>query len=244
MKKNIADNDIPYVVCHMLASLDGKIDGSFMNAPENAPVAEEYGKIRGFYACQATLYGTVTMEGSYSEGLAPMLPVSAVIYPREDYIAESDVKNYIVSIDPKGVLGWKSKYIEKKNRPKAHVIEVLSEQVSNDYLSYLREFDISYIFAGNQQLDCELILRKLKALFQIDRLMIAGGGLMNWSFLQDNLIDELSLVISPIADGSRTAVSIFEKADFFPDRAPAAFSLKEVKQTKGDGIWLRYQLKR
>ena len=83
MKKYTADSDIPYVICHMLASLDGKIDGSFMNAPENAPVAEEYGKIRGFYACQATLYGTVTMEGSYSEGLAPTLPVSAD-YPKED----------------------------------------------------------------------------------------------------------------------------------------------------------------
>lgn len=53
----------------MLSSLDGKIDGSFMSAPE-AAACRKYGSLRGFYACQATLYGTVTMEGSYAEGLA------------------------------------------------------------------------------------------------------------------------------------------------------------------------------
>lgn len=234
----------PYVVCHMLTSLDGKIDGDFMKAPENAPISAEYGRLRDFYACQATIYGTTTMEGSYAEGLAPELPHSGTCHPKEDYIAQSDVQNYIVSVDPMGVLGWNSKYIEKKNRPKAHVIEVLTEQVSTDYLAYLREFDISYIFAGEQELDCGIILQKLKALFRIDRLMLAGGGLMNWSFLQDNLIDELSLVISPLADGSRTAVSIFEKADFHKDRLPATFTLKEAKPFEGEGLWLRYLLKK
>ncbi len=236
--------DKPFVVCHMLASLDGKIDGDFMVAPENAPVLQEYGKLRVSYACQATLYGTVTMEGSYSETRMSELPNSRMLYPKEDYQAPTDVKNYIVSIDPKGILGWKSKYIERKNRPKSHVIEVLTEQVSNNYLAYLRQFDISYIFAGQDQLDCNVVLYKLKTVFQIDRLMIAGGGLMNWSFLQDNLIDELSLVISPLADGNRKAVSIFEKAEFLPDRTPAVFTLKEVKQIEGDGLWLRYLLKR
>lgn len=33
-------------------------------------------------------------------------------------------------VDPKGILGWTSRYIEKKVRPKAHVIEVLTEEVS------------------------------------------------------------------------------------------------------------------
>lgn len=234
----------PFVVCHMLTSIDGKIDGAYMSAAEGASSRAEYGNLRGFYACQATLYGTVTMEGSYAEGLAGELLHSSVSYPKEDYIGSSDVSNYIVSVDPKGVLGWKSKYIEKKNRPKSHVIEVLTEQVSEDYLAYLRSFDISYIFAGKEQLNCALVLDKLKNMFGIERLMIAGGGLMNWSFLQENLIDELSLVIVPLADGNRTSASIFEKADFIPERTPVPFTLKEVKQLPDDGLWLRYALKR
>lgn len=155
--------DRPYVVCHMLASVDGKINGAYMSAPECSGALREYGNLRGHYECQATLYGTVTMEGSYSAGLAPADLKKCTAYPREDYAANSDVKNYIVSLDPKGTLGWDSKYIEKKGRLRAHMIEVLTGQVSDEYIAYLREFDISYIFAGETEIDCAFLLGKLKS---------------------------------------------------------------------------------
>lgn len=236
--------DRPFVVCHMLTSVDGKIDGNYMSAPACKTARAEYGNLRGFFGCQATLYGTTTMEGSYSAGLAPADLPYTVSYPKEDYIAPSDVKNYIISLDPEGVLGWESKYIEKKGRPKAHVIEVLTLQVSDSYLAYLRKFDISYVFAGNTAIDCPLLLHKLKNQFGIERLMIAGGGFTNWSFLQAGCIDELSLVIAPVADGNTTSVSIFEKAAFLPETAPIAFSLKEAKQIDEGGVWLRYLTKK
>lgn len=230
----------PYVICHMLTSLDGKIDGEFFSAPECLPASQHFSKVRTFYNCSATLYGTTTMEGGYADGRITALPESNTVYPREDYIAESDVQNYIVSLDPQGVLAFSGKYLEKKNRPKAHIIEMLTEQASDAYIAYLRSLDISYIFAGKNQFDCKLLLKKLKILFNIEKLMISGGGFTNWSFVQENLIDELSLIIAPVADGSREAVSIFEKADFLPHRAPAAFTLKSVEQIDGDTLWLRY----
>lgn len=230
----------PYVVCHMLCSLDGKIDGAYMTAAENEPVRKEYGNLRNFYQCQATLYGTVTMEGSYSDGLVSQLPFSDTVYPLEDYVAKSEVQNYIVSVDPKGTLAFPSSYIEKKGRPKAHIIEILTQQVSNEYLAYLRKLGISYLFAGRETIDCKLTLFKLHSLFHIDRLMLAGGGFMNGSFLQEDLIDEISLVISPLADGNTSSVSIFERADFYPEKKPTLFALKAVQQVAGDGLWLRY----
>lgn len=45
----------PYVICHMLTSLDGKIDGAYMSAPECAPALTAYGNLRGVFRCQATL---------------------------------------------------------------------------------------------------------------------------------------------------------------------------------------------
>lgn len=98
--------DRPYVICHMLTSLDGKIDGPFMSAPEVRPVAAEYGKLRTTFDCQATMYGTTTMGEVYAEGRAPALEPCRTHWPREDYAAQSDVDNYIVSVDPEGVLGW------------------------------------------------------------------------------------------------------------------------------------------
>ena len=130
--------------------------------------------------------------------------------------------------------------MEKRGRPKAHVIEVLTEQVSNEYLAYLRKVDVSYVFAGKDRLDCTLLLGKLKTLFQIDRLMLAGGGQMNWSFAQEDLIDELSIILASTADGNRTAASLFEKPAFLPERLPAVFHSKAVEKLDDDALWLRY----
>lgn len=234
----------PFVVCHMFVSMDGKIDGAFMGDPNAVPARNEYGRLRGFYGCSATLYGTVTMTGGFSDGLAGDLPHSEANYSKEDWVAPHDVDNFIVSIDAKGILGWNSGYIEKKGRPKAHVIEVLTDQVSVNYLTYLRKNEVSYIFAGKERIDCALLLHKLKTLFGIEKVMLAGGGYMNGSFLHADLIDEVSIVMAPVVDGNTESVSIFEYRDSLPRRAPSAFSLISANKTEGDGLWLRYAMKK
>ena len=120
------------------------------------------------------------------------------------------------------------------------MIEALTEQVPLAYENYLREKGISYIFAGRNRLDCSLLVNKLEKNFGITRIMVAGGGIANQSFLQEGLIDELSIVIAPVADGSRTAASIFERADFLPDSNPFPFTLVGANILDGDCMWLRY----
>ena len=70
--------------------------------------------------------------------------------------------------------------------------------------------------------------------------MVAGGGVMNWSFLSAGLLDEISLVVAPVADGSTTAVSIVAQAPFLPGHSPVGLTLKESKVLDGDTLWLRY----
>lgn len=229
----------PYVVCHMLTSLDGKIDGAFFSSPETRSAIREYGELRDFFHCDATLYGTTTMLGGYASGRVEQLSEAGASVLREDHIAESDVHNYIVSLDPEGILAFEGPYSERKGRAKAHIIEALTEQASADYIAYLRSMGISYIFAGKETLDCSLLLHKLKVLFGIERLMIAGGGVTNWSFAAKKLIDELSIVVAPVADGGTQAVSIFEEAGS-TSRPPVSYALKEARPFDGDGLWLRY----
>ena len=233
----------PFTVCHMLTSLDGKIDGAWMRAEGTAGSLKTFGEARGFYKCKATLYGTTTALGSYSDGRVENLTQAVQNYPYDDYIADTDVENYIVNLDPKGILKYSDKYLARKGRPKAHVIEVLTKAVSPDYIAYLRRLDISYIFAGDEVFDCALMLDKLYNLFGIDRLMISGGGYTNWSFVKDRLVDEISLVIAPVADGNTTSLSIFEKSDFMGDIPPVNFGLIDVQKTEGGGLWLRYNVK-
>ena len=231
----------PFVVCHMLASLDGKIDGDFFGAPETLSALSAYGSLRGHYMPEATVYGTTTMLGGYADRPAPKFSQTTKLQYAEDYISPEGIKtaNFIVSLDPNGTLGFSSHIIRKSGRAPAHVIQVLTSQASAEYLTYLREKGISYLFAGEKTISCKLLLDKLAQHFRISRVMVAGGGITNWSFLREGLIDELSLVLAPVADGGQAA-SIFEQGRFFASGKPTAFRLLEVKQLDGNALWLRY----
>lgn len=68
--------------------------------------------------------------------------------------------------------------------------------------------------------------------------MIAGGGYIDWAFADAGMIDELSLILSPAADGEQQ-VTVFERTDKSLNRA-IGFTLKDVQKLDGDAVWLRY----
>ena len=229
------------MVCHMLASLDGKIDGAFFAAPQTALALKVYGELRGFYGCQATLYGTTTMLGGYADRKVSPFPANGKGLPKEDWVnpAGKEMGNFIIAVDPAGELAYSGSTLEKKGRPAAHVIEMLTQQASPAYLAYLQERGVSYLFAGKERLDCALLLQKLYRQFGIDKLMLAGGGIVNGSFLAEGLVDEFSLVVAPVADGG-SGVASFAQADFLPHWSPAAFHLKSAQTPQPDVLWLCY----
>lgn len=100
---------------------------------------------------------------------------------------------------PKGERGIR--HLKKAGRPDSHVIEILTEKTPSKYRAYLRKQGVSYIIAGRDSLDCQLAAKKLKELFGIDKMLICGGGMVNWSFISQGVVDELSLLLSPVADG-------------------------------------------
>ncbi|WP_339060791.1 dihydrofolate reductase family protein [Tepidibacillus marianensis] len=243
-KNELGIKSRPYIVCHMLTLLNGKITGQYMNTLEVGIIGEEYEGINETYHPRAWMCGRVTMEENFTLGHKPELEEYPPVYPRTDYVANSNAEMYIVSVDPSGNLGWTQNYVDYELRPRAHVIEVLTGKVSDAYIAYLRKYDISYIFAGADRLNCTLAAEKLKSLFGVKVLMLSGGGYLNWSFLQEDLVDELSIVMAPVADGEADTVSLFEKADYLLPKGPVAFSLKSVEPVKGDGVWIRYTMKK
>ena len=68
----------------------------------------------------------------------------------------------------------------------------------------------------------------LKKYFAIDFLIISGGGIVNWSFLQEGYIDELSLVICPLSDGRTDTATLFDRSSYAAwDITVAFFPLKK-----------------
>lgn len=229
----------PYVICHMISSIDGKIDGEFFGMPELGPVLAVSHKIRAEYGCKAVLNGAVTAAEIYADEFRKSSKQTKEHFPREDMAVKTDLDEFAIAVDTEGRLNWSKGYVERRGT-KAHVIVVLTENVGDDYIAELRERRISYLFAGKEELEIPLMLQKLRSVFGIEKLLISGGGVLNWSFLQAGCIDEFSLVVAPITDGMTNTASLFERSPYLSENVPKVFSLADVKKLPGDGVWLRY----
>jgi riboflavin biosynthesis pyrimidine reductase len=230
----------------MLTSLDGKIIGDYLEEERIQYFIDEYEKIHERYGCKAWMCGRVTMEEHFTFGNKLDLNQKNIpAIPRTDYVANTDAKTYAVAVDPSGKLGWTKNYISEwgENSTGDHIVEVLTEQVSDAYLVHLKNVGISYIFGGKEQLDFTVVVEKLKKIFLIDQLILEGGGFINGSFLNEGLIDEVSLVLVPIADGASNSLTLFETSSHLQKTRPVNFSLKSIEQLDDGGLWIKYVTK-
>lgn len=233
----------PYIFCHMFTSLDGKILGPYMDTPESDTSGEVFDEIsfgkNAYYDQQGWLSGRTTTDDNFTHYKKPMLETDFPTVPAGDFVAETDLSMYYISIDASGRIGWESNVLTYQDT-KTHVIEVLSEKVGDDYKHFLRQLNISYIIAGENTIDPVLAVNKLQELFGMKTIMLGGGGVLNWSFIQAGMCDELSLVITPVADGSSTSPSIFEAKEGLSKASPVTFTLASTTTYQDGTLWLRY----
>lgn len=148
-----------------------------------------------------------------------------------------DAKAYAIGVDPKGVLPWSKGTIDDE-----HVISLLSNRVSNDYLAHLQSKGVSYLFCGEREIDLAIALDKLARHFKLKKLMLEGGGKINGSFLQAGLIDEISQITVPIADGGMGISTFFDIPGDAPKKAAATLRLIAHKKMPGGVHWSKYKV--
>ncbi|MDO1449024.1 RibD family protein [Rhodocytophaga aerolata] len=223
----------PYVICHMLGSVDGRIKQNIWGFKDHHKYFEETAeKIQA----DAWLVGRVTMQ-EFSSKQTYSLTHETTAIPKEDFVAKQPAKTYAVVIDPSGKCFWDTNMVSTE-----HVIEVLTEKVSSAYLAHLQSKNVSYVFGGKQELNLELVLQKLYKLFNIQVLRIDGGGHVNGSFLEAGLLDEFSLVLAPVADGTIGSPTVFEAEEGYGNRKATHFTIKSVERIYDDFLWIRYQV--
>lgn len=237
----------PYIICHLLCSLDGKISGPFMDSPAAATGREAYGRLANDFQCQATVYGTTTMldfcPGLYdgdgaaaSDAIAPLDPRTA-----EDFVADADAASFIVSLDRRGRLAYDGPTMTRRGKT-SHLIAALTRRANASYLDYLRRTGVSYVFCGEDDIDCAQLMEKLASLFGIKRALVAGGGRIDWSFLAAGCLDEVSLVVAPVVDGTPDAATTFERTDGHEHAPAAPLALSSIEDLGEGTLWLRYNV--
>lgn len=228
----------PYVICHMMSTVDGRIISA--NWSDKVLIKTYSGffeKYHDTFESQAWMCGRITMEKDFSGGVKPELSKPDAPIAREAFIGDKNATSFAIAVDAHGKLGW-----ESNETGGDHIIEILTEQVSDEYLYYLQQKGISYIFAGKKEIDFNSALGQLAALFPIKTLMLEGGGYINGSLLNAGLIDELSLLMLPIADGTPKSPTTFEVSEYLSKAPATLLKLTQVKRLENDVVWLKYSL--
>lgn len=227
----------PRVICHILASVDGRI------VTDDWPLADaeraEYERVHESYGAEGWLVGRVTLERHFAAGTRSDVEIAQEHDgpPREDFVAPGAAggrPSFAFAVDARGKLRWDSGDVDGD-----HVVALLTERVSDDHLRALRERGVSYLLAGRETLDLPLALEKIGARLGVRTLMLEGGGGMNGSMLRAGLVDEVSLLVAPVADGRVGPATLFDVAG---DATPARLALIAVERRAGDLLWLRYRV--
>jgi riboflavin biosynthesis pyrimidine reductase len=226
----------PYVICHMMSSLDGHALTDGWDRPFKKAAGALYESLAEQFKFDAWICGRVTMqEISHGDDYPKGLATEAI--PRTPHFAKRDAKIYAVSIDPHGKVAWKSNVALG-----AHVIEVLTEAVADNYLAYLQSIGVSYMFGGKTAIDLERVVTVLAEELGLKRIVVEGGPTVSGSFVNAGLVDEISVLVLPIVDGRGEHPASFEVGKE-AWKAPAYLSLTSAEVQDGGGVWLRYTTK-
>lgn len=219
----------PYIICHMMTSLDGRIDCAMT---EQLPGVEDYYQTLDELNVPTTISGRVTAELEMAEGIFEAKCLEE--YGKMGSSKKCNANGYEVILDTKGKLLWPN----TSNMEKPYLI-VTSERVSKEYLDYLDQQNISWIACGKEQIDLKKVCEILYEEFHVERMGVVGGPAINTSFLDEGLLDEISLLIGAGIDGRKEFPSVFDGLE--NTHSLIHLKLLDVKRFKSDAIWLRYK---
>ena len=225
----------PYIICHMLTSIDGKVTGDFLSKEASQKGCEIYYEKNRKYDADCFICGRVTMQESFTGSYYPDLSgFSNSKIELVDFINKSNINKYAVSFDRFGRVGWVSSKIvdEDPGYNNRNIIEVVTQKAPSNYLRYLQSIGVSYIFAGEDDIDIKKALHKLYELFNIKFALLEGGSIINGAFFKEDVVDEISLVVVPV---------IAEACDkpLFMNSTNQSYELKECTQIDNN-IYLNY----
>ena len=220
----------PYIICYMMTSVDGRIDCA-MTA--QLPGTDEYYELLNELNIPSVLSGRTTAQ------LEMALPGKfeahdSSAFGKEGFSKKAEAPGYEIITDSKGALLWD----KETDTEKPHLI-ITSEQVSDAYLQYLDDQNISWIVCGKEKVDVRRASEILYREFHVKRLGLVGGPVINMAFLNADLVDEVDLLIGPGIDGRSEMPSVFEGRK---DSRPLPLKLKNIRSYENGAVLLQYTL--
>lgn len=217
-----------HVIMHNAVSVDGRIDGFLPNI-------ELYYGLAGTWDFDAQLVGADTLiEGEQASDDAPdpEAPPPGDETSREEGAGSS----LLVVTDSRWRIDEWDTILDQPFW--GDVLVLCSDATPDSYLTGLDRREISYVVAGDDHVDLESA-RDVLVDRGIETVLVDSGGTLSGTLLSAGLVDEVSVLVHPVAVGGTSARSFIRGPD--PDE-PTPLDLLAVEQPADDVIWLRYEV--
>jgi len=136
-----------------------------------------------------------------------------------------------IILDSKGKISQESKIL--KTSDKVKTIIVISKMTSKKNLEKLNKFPIEIVFAGKNKINLKLLLKNLKKR-KIKKILLEGGGTLNWEFIKHNLVDEFLITVTPHLIGGKDSVSLVQGSGFDKIAKSPKIRISGVKRLEND----------
>ena len=182
----------PHVILNAAMSLDGKIATYTGDSRMSSPA-----DLRRVHRLRASVDGIMV-------GMRTLLRDD----PKLTVKFAKDRKPNRIIVDSKAQTPLSS-YVVRTAREIPTIIAV-SSRAETKRINALRDRGVTVLVCGNGPLvSPRILLRNLRRL-GMRRILLEGGGILNWSMLADGLVDEISVAITPRILGGADAVSLVE----------------------------------
>ncbi len=144
-----------------------------------------------------------------------------------------------VVVDSTGKIPSSSRLLKKANE--INTIVATSKRITFDNIRRIESTGAKVLVAGRNKVELRKVFRILEEM-GYKRILVEGGGELNWSVLKLGIVDELTITISPRIIGGRSATTLVEGEGCNRISEGMPLKLRDVKRHANGEIILFYEL--
>ena len=142
-----------------------------------------------------------------------------------------------VILDSRATIHKNSKIL--RSCSKIPTIIVISRMAKKKNLEKLKKFPVMVKVCGKNKINIKNLLKFLKEK-KIKNILVEGGGITNWSFVKENLVDEAIITITPYIIGGNSSATLVDGNGFSIIAKSSRLRLKNVRRMKNEVV-LHYE---
>lgn len=179
---------LPKLIIHNSISIDGSTTGFEAN------IKVHYG-ILSSYQPDAMIVGSNTAKAGTQFFCEKIPPEDKSDFLKPE-IQPDDPRAYWMIADSRGILEGMM-HVFRRSEYSKDVIVLVSEKTPEAYINYLKERNYDFIRAGPDRVDIRQALEIANERYGFKLVVSDSGGVLNSILLEHELVEEISLIISP-----------------------------------------------